>query len=131
MPKTRTSEGATKKPTHCCAACGRSGRVEVGDLFKLLVPVLWQSPAMNTPVFARAGAAICSSHAPNCRPTRDAVGLVERRKVAGSTAAELADEVGISSSYFRDLEYGHKPGSLRTYVRWLLVLERSSTAAAA
>lgn len=50
--------------------------------------------------------------------------LAKLRREAGIKGIVLARRIGISYSYFRDLESGMRRGSVRTFVRWLLALDR-------
>lgn len=54
----------------------------------------------------------------------DVADLREARLRLGLTSKELAGKIGISASFLRDLETGLRPGSIRTFVKWLLVLEQ-------
>ena len=54
----------------------------------------------------------------------DVSDLAELRRVIGLTGGELASRIGISYSYFRDLESGLRHGSIRTFARWLIELDK-------
>lgn len=54
----------------------------------------------------------------------DVADLAWLRRGLGLTARELASRIGISYSYFRDLESGLRHGSIRTFARWLIELDK-------
>jgi len=55
----------------------------------------------------------------------DVSDLVQARHDLNMSGRELASRVGISYSFLRDLESGLRPGSIRTFARWLIELEKA------
>lgn len=139
-----------------CAICGRVGELDGEDLVPVFSRIAYQRshtsldtrPCRRVVQIIKAGSAICAYHWPLCRCSGEqedayhwplcrcpeehkdidhgASELRRRRRAAHVRSNDLARQIGISSSYLSDLELGRRKASLRTYIRWLLVLDQCS-----